>query len=263
MNPIPRFNLGDSVFVKFKNRRIQGTIVPYINGVMVIHDGLNYAEEVDYRIYYQDNRANQHYTTDGKMYAKFDGENNVYLILLSSGENISMTEREILMMSGNEAATRTISNIHSKRGMNAFKQVQDDKLLSRVPYLTNGVNDHIQSYLTETPLSTNVNTRIHNRQNPLEPSRPVIYTLNDKQYDDEMYEERKSEREEKNAQKNRNIMNVIKREDEIADRVARDLQNVKNAKEAWDGWKKKKGGKTKKTKKTRKSKRGGKKKTRK
>lgn len=244
MNTIPRFNLGDSVSVRINNRIVLGTISPYNNGVMVIHDdSLEYAEERDFT--YNTPRQHNRYTADGQLYAQVLGNNVYYVVRLVSGENIIQTERNLVVIMGTEGLRRNMNNNQSRRNMEEF--LSDDTR----PYLPDAINDNIMSYLTETPLSTNINTRIQNRLNPPTPSRAHVHTISERRaesraasrrWNDEITRERERE---------------ARRLSDEQDRIRRQADNVVKAKAAQE-WlanrKSKKGGKTKKSRKTKKSK---------
>ena len=145
MDPLPRFTLGDSVVVQINNRRVRGTIVPYVNGVMVIHSGdLQDASEQDYRENYELRDDDDYYTANDELYAMRRGYDIYYIVLLPSGENIETLERDLLISSGNDALNRTVRNFRSRNRMN--EMVGNN--------LPDGVFDHISSYFIETPLST-------------------------------------------------------------------------------------------------------------
>ena len=175
-----RFNMDDLVLVKVNGRIIQGTIVPYRNGIMIRHShDLRRADEIDVSHYYeQRNDPSYHYTIDGQLYARSCGRNNlVYNVQLPTGEIIWVNEIELLQNVRNDMLRRRIHNIHSNRRMNTFKEIQGNDLLYSVPHLPDLVNNHIKSYLTETPLSSRINTRINNRKNPGIPSSVATRTL--------------------------------------------------------------------------------------
>ena len=175
-----RFNIGNLVLVKVNGRIIQGTIVPYRNGIMIRHSrDLRQADEIDVSHYYEErDDPSYHYTIDDQLYARSSGHNNlVYNVQLPTGEIIWVNEIELLQNVRNDMLSRRIHNIHSNRRMNTFKEIQGNDLLYSVPHLPDLVNNHIKSYLTETPLSSRINTRINNRKNPGIPSSVATRTL--------------------------------------------------------------------------------------
>ena len=172
MTSLPRFNLGDTLTLRLNGRTVLATIIPYPNGITIIHNQrLTYARERDFT--HHDFRYNI-FTADRQLHARRSGQTYYYLVRLSSGESIVLTEVDLLTMMNDEIAHRTARNNRSNRSMHTFltERPNDNR-----PYLPNNMHDNIMSYLYETPLSTNINTRIHNRQNPPAPSTLPIDTI--------------------------------------------------------------------------------------
>lgn len=172
MTSLPRFNLGDTLTLRLNGRTVLATIIPYPNGITIIHNQrLTYARERDFT--HHDFRYNI-FTADRQLHARRSGQTYYYLVRLSSGESIVLTEVDLLTMMNDEIAHRTARNNRSNRSMHTFltERPNDNR-----PYLPNNMHDNIMSYLYETPLSTNINTRIHNRQNPPPPSTLPIDTI--------------------------------------------------------------------------------------
>lgn len=179
----PRFNLGDLVDVKINNRMVHGTIIPYANDRMIIHDyNLRSASEIDFRHVDDDGEwtrdPEDHYTADGQLHAMSDGDVDFYyIVLLPTGEMVRVLGDKLENYRSNDRINRKIRNINSNSGVRTLKGVQDDRRQRHVPYLPDPINDHIRSYLTETPLSNRINTRIRNRENPGIRSSAIPYTI--------------------------------------------------------------------------------------
>ena len=106
---------------------------------------------------------------------------------------------------------RRIHNIHSNRRMNTFKEIQGNDLLYSVPHLPDLVNNHIESYLTETPLSSRINTRINNRTNPGIPSSAVPRTIaNRRAYEIEFFHDMMIAKKTKKTKKTKKMKKMKK-----------------------------------------------------
>ena len=177
----PKFHLGDIVVKEINKKMIQCTIVPFPNGITVIyyHD-LTKAHEVDYSHMYDvnTNDPNDRSTSDGQIYAMFNGVDSFYyLLLLPTGERMVEEEIELLEDLAKDVVSRRVNNINKKKAMNEFRHGQADKFQKHLPLLPGDINNYISSYLTQTPLSSRVNTRINNRLNPGTPSSVIPRTI--------------------------------------------------------------------------------------
>ena len=183
---VPKFHLGDIVVEEINNKMIQCTIIPFPNGVTVIHNHkLTEAREQNYSYIYShrydvdenDGRDDQ-FTSDGQFYAFSDGVDSFYyLLLLPTGEKVIADEIHLLEHRFNDVLSRRVNNIHKKKAMNEFRHGQADKFQKHIPLLPGDINNYISSYLTQTPLSSRVNTRINNRLNPGTPSSAIPLTI--------------------------------------------------------------------------------------
>ena len=228
----PKFKIGDSVMIELDNKNVLCKIGFYPNGKVAEYTedlsmGLIYSYSHLYRREPYDTRHNAyHFSDDGKLYAIGTGRPHArrlhYLAIVPSGQHVSVLERDILTASSHSVLTRTFRNIHSKKGMKAFKEVQDDdKLFPHVPQLNNDLNDYIQSYLTETPLSSNVNTGIYNRLNPGPPNRIMpqraFYLVDEDHSDEDDNEEEEDEDEDEDEEEDEEDENEDENEDEDED----------------------------------------------
>ena len=182
----PQFHLGDTVFKEINNKMIQCTIVPFPNGPVIIHNhNLREAHERNYSNRYRDRYVvdddddrDDQFTSDGHFYAFSDGVGRFYyLLLLPTGEKMIVHERRLSEDGIKNVLSRRVSNIHKKKAMNEFRHGQADKFRKHLPLLPGDINNHISSYLTQTPLSSHVNTRINNRLNPGTPSSAIPLTI--------------------------------------------------------------------------------------
>ena len=191
----PQFHLGDTVFKEINNKMIQCTIVPFPNGLTVIHNyDLTEAQEEDYSYRYHLNNGvdnddvdnddvhnddtGDRFTSDGQYYAFSDSVGRFYyLLLLPTGEKMIVHERRLSEDGIKNVLGRRVSNIHKKKAMNEFRHGQADKFQKHLPLLPGDINNYISSYLTQTPLSSHVNTRINNRLNPGTPSSVIPLTI--------------------------------------------------------------------------------------
>ena len=175
---IPRFYLGDTVLVKINDEMIQCKIIIFPNGAIVLHtNDLRHASEMNYSHLYKPRRTNlrDKYTRYNQCYAiSLNNNSFTYLVLLPTGENIEVSEEDLLINRNDDVRGRNIRNARSRIGVNTLKKAQVDKRESRVPYLPDTINDHIKSYLTETPFSSHMKTRIDNRNKPRIPSSAVF-----------------------------------------------------------------------------------------
>ena len=226
MNPIPRFILGDSVSIRINGTTVLGTISPYINGVMVIHsNSLRNAHERDFTRLTR--RGYDRYSADGQLYAEFLGNDMYYVVTLSNGEKIIKTERNIVMMMGNEALRRNIRNSQSRRSMSEFLTGRPNDTR---PYLPDNLNYNIMLYLIETPLSTNINTRIQDRLNPPTPS--TVHVRTTEENDAQMRSATRFWNASNNREREAARMIEEKRERDERDMIQRQANNLIKAKEA-------------------------------
>ena len=118
MTSLPRFNLGDTLTLRLNGRTVLGTIIPYPNGITIIHNArLTYAREMDFT--HHDFSYNI-FTADRQLHVQGTGIRTSYLVRLSSGESIVQTEDDLLTMMNDEIAHRTARNNRSNRSMHTF-----------------------------------------------------------------------------------------------------------------------------------------------
>ena len=177
----PLFNLGDTVVVKVNGKMIHSTIYYYPNGTIILHnddltEALGYCYRLNYEEDIEDRQEDNYYTDNGENYSVLYRDGFYYIVLLPTGEFIQVSENKLLKDRSDDIISRRVSNIHKKKGMNEFRFRQVDKARKNMTYLPSDINDHISSYLTQTPLSSRVNTRINNRINPGTPSSAIPIT---------------------------------------------------------------------------------------
>ena len=132
---------------------------------MIQHSrNLQRADEMNYSDSYGPLRKpGDYFTADDVLYSRTYETYMFYIVLLSTGDLIFVSQTELISTKYEETIRRRISNNRSTRGMNAFLRGQDN---DNVAYLPDNANDNIMSYLIETPLASRINSRIDSKRNP-------------------------------------------------------------------------------------------------